>query len=531
MATLALEALSQLTRQPETSRQALSYAEDIFHLNRHSRELGLWGQLYSLLSQLGSPLRYEAQEAFTALVDESLDVVSPEALRLYLALSLQETINLAAAQMATDLSPRAGAACAQELRDAGLISTENRTVSDEVARTYFERHPQEKLLLLSRLREHTPVEQAHPIYRAIYELSQTFGGMGYWQEARGAYVHQATTLIEKGDFQGTADVLGQLQKAEHHSQQTPNPESRFLQAYALERLRHYQQGLEVLTGVQETPEIISVRAALLARTANFQDAKVLAQQVKNLDAASPRQFWVKAIALNTLGQIAYEENSLLEADVCFTQAALQWALAGHPQRELGALMNRANTLEELNRSDEAREVYEEVLKKCALDDVLRVRTLLNLGYIYEDLKAWQQAYAYYSQARAISETYGLVEQDRALVAAIYNNLGYTQVQLGHEGARANLSHAAELALEAGERFSHAAALSNLALVDGDIGKFAVALDLFEQLGSHRELAHYGELYKQMLQERIETAKEAEDTKSLHFLEETLTSFRDSERSQ
>ena len=524
LSALAHKALLQLAQQPNTRQKALTHAEEAFRLGRHSRDLGLQGQLYSLLSQLGSPLAFEAQEAFTALVEERLETLSPEALTLYLAFSLQETTNLAAAQVAADISPSTGAACLEELRDARLITSLNRPNNTEVARVYFKRHPQEKLLLLSRLRDHTPAEQAHAIYRAIYTINQTFGGMGYWEKARSAYTHKALTHIETGEFQAAADVLEQLREAEHYSQQTPNPESRFLQAYALERLSHYQQGLAVLEGVEETPEILAIRAALLARTANFQDAKALAQQVKDLNAVKPRQFWVKAIALNTLGQIAHEENSLLEAEVCFAQATIQWALAGHPQRELGALMNRANSLEKLGHVSEAKKVYEEVLGKCAQDDILGVRTLLNLGHLYEDLGEWQQAYAYYRQAHTLSETQCLEDRDTSLVAAIYINLGYAQWHLGFEEARAHLSYAVNLSLRAGEHFLYAAALSNLALVDRDIAKFAAALELFEQLGSRRKLTHYGELYKQMLQARIEEAKEAKDIKSLHFLEETLASF-------
>ena len=526
VSALALDALTYLTRQPEGKQKALVYAEEVFHLSHDSRDLDVQERLYKVLAQLDSPLALEVQKTLTTLVEERLETISADSLTLYLAFSLQEIGNLAAAQIAADISPSAGAACAHELRDATLIDAQNRVVSGEVARAYLEQHPRKKLRLLSRLRDHTPTEQAHGIYRAIYEINQTFGGMGYWEQARAAYTHKATMLIEKGEFQTAADVLGQLQEAEHHSQQTPNPEGRFLQAYALERLSHYQQGLAILEGVKETPDIIAIRAALLARTANFQEAKALAQRVKESGATSSRQFWVKALALNTLGQIAYEENSLLEAEVCFTQAALQWALAGHPQRELGALMNRANSLEKLRRGDEARQVYEEVLAKCDHGDVLRVRTLLNVGHLFEDLGEWQQAYNYYRQAHALCEAQQLEERDTALAAAVHNNLGYTQWHLGLEAARTHLNCAMTLALRAGEHLLYAVALGNLALVERDLAKLAAALELLKQLGS-RELAHYRERYEQMLRARIETAKEAEDVKSLQFLEETFASFLES----
>lgn len=523
LAQNAQDALAGLAQQPETRQDALYYAEDIFRLSLYSSDLHLWGHLHRTLSQLGSPQEREAQAVFAELVASRFDDISQEALTLYLTLSLQGVSNLAAAQVAADLSPKVGAACLGELRSANLVTAESYVINQEVAHHYFASRPQEKMALLSRLREHTPAEQAYRIYRAIYELSQTFGGVGYWEGARTAYCYKAKLLIDKGDFGAAADALAQFEEAEYHAQRTPGAENRFLQAYALERLRRYKQGLKVLVGVEQTPEITAMNAALFSRTSDFQEAKKLAQQVRAMDASTPRMFWAKAIALNTLGQIAYEENSLLEAEMCFSQATIQWALAGHPQRELGALMNRANILEELKRSDEARGVYEEVLEKCE-DDVLRVRTLLNLGFRHEELEEVSQALSFYLQAHAVCETQNLKDRDMGLVAIAYNNLGHIQWKLGHSEAHANLSYAADLALKAGERLSYAGALSNLALVERDIAKLAVALELLEQLGSHRELMYYSELYKQLLQARIGEAKKTQDTKSLHFLEETFASF-------
>ena len=532
LAALACEALTQLAQKPETREKALSCAEELFRSGRLSSDLSLQGlalqgRLYGLLTQLGSSLSAEAQAAFTVLADERLKALSPEALELYLALSLQDRANLAAAQVAAELSPKAGAVYAEELRSANLLGSANGPLESSLARHYFERHPEKQMPLLSRLREHTPTEQAYAVYHAVYTLNETFGGIGYWREARAAYAHKAAELIENGEFGAAAAVLGQFREAEQQSQQTPEPGTRFLHAYALERLSHYQEGLDVLHDVEQTPEILAISAALLARTANFGDAKVLAQKVRqldSLDAANARTAWLRALALNTLGQIAYEENSLLEAEVYFAQATLQWALAGHPQRELGALMNRANSLEKLGHIDEARKVYEEVLEKCPPDDVLHVRTLLNLGRLYEDLGQWQQAHTYYRQAYTIGEQQRLEDRDTALAAAIHNNLGHTQGQLGHKKARTHLNYAAKLALRAGERLLYAVALSNLALIDRDLAKFAAALELFEQLGSRRELRHYGELYKEMLRARIAEAESAGDAKSLSFLRETLTLF-------
>ena len=528
LSNLAQDALTRLAQDPQTQQTVLSYAEETFKLSRHSRDLAMHGQLYQLLTRLSSPLMYEARKTFSTLADEYLEAeLSEEALRFYLMLSLQSTLNLAAAQVAADLSPHAAAACLEELRDCRLITTDNTVLSQELAHYYFEKHPQQKLSLLGSLRDNSPPEQAYSIYQNIYEITQTFGGMGYWEKARTAYCAAARAHMDNQDFQSAAEVLQQFQEAEYRNQQRPNPENRFLQAYALERLRHYTEGLQVLENVQETPEILAIKAALLVRTANYQTARALAEQVERiqletLESGQKQAIWAKAIALNTLGQIAYEENSLLEAEVCFDQATIQWALAAQPQRELGALMNRANVLEQLERVEEARRVYEEVLDKCEGDSILRISTLLNLGYMYENLEDWQEAYEFYEQARRTAEEEPTVQRDLDLVAGIYNNLGNAQRRLGFEDARASLKRAVDLSLRAGARLWYAKSLSNLAMLDQDIGKFTVALDLFRQLGSQRELEHYGHHFRTMLRDHIVRARSARNTENLLFLMKTFS---------
>jgi tetratricopeptide (TPR) repeat protein len=493
-AQLALLELADAALTSGQLERARAFTEEACRIDSSGRDQAIFARLRALLLEVRSPLA-DALNIGANLGDLRL-TLSPEALRLYLVLCLQEQPNLAAAQHAAELSARSGAYCLEELRGAGLFLPDA-SLFREPGRRHLETHPAEQMALLSALREHTPPEQAYPIYRDIFMLSHTFGGVGYWERARLAYGQRARSLIVEQDFAGAATVLAQFQRAEFLDQQTPHPENRFLLAYALERLRRFEQGLESLEGVAHTPEVLAIRAALLVHTGDLSAAREAAERVARDPLATP---WAKAIALNASGQVAVEDDRLLDAEVAFDQAGVMWSLAGHPQREIGALVNRANVLERLGQLEEAQHTYEEVLRRAGRDHILRTRTLLNLGYAYERLEHWTQAHDYYQQAQALCDANNVATSDGALAASVLNNLGYAQWKLHrHDAARASLEQALPLARDAGDRRLYGVALGNLGLIESSVGKLEMALTLLEQLGNRRDLEDYTALYETMLE--------------------------------
>ncbi len=482
-------------------------------------------RLRRLLTDLRSPFASSLDGAMGASLEALELSLSPDALRLYLVLSLQQHPNLAAAQRAVELSARAAADALEELREA-RVALADWSLLLEPARRHLDEHPAEKMALLSALRSHTPPEQAFGIYRAIFELSHSFGGVGYWERARAAYGHQASALIAAQDFQGAVDALAQLQRAEYLNQQTPDPQTRFLHAYGLERLRHFNQGLEVLDGVPETPEVLAIKSALLMHTGDYSSARQAAERVIKNAASSA---WARAIALNSAGQIAYDGDRLLEAEVFFDQAGVTWSLAGHPQREAGAFVNRANVLERLGRVDDARRAYEDALSRAGRNDALRTRTLLNLGYMYERLEGWEKALGFYEQARALCETGDLARKDGALAASVFNNLGYVQWKLGlRDPARVSIERAMRLAQTAGDRRLYGVALGNMALIERTVGKLEMALELFRQLGNDRDYEEHAALYVQMLEELL-AESEGQPQSVRFYLDKLMDHFDRHER--
>ncbi|NJK45407.1 MAG: tetratricopeptide repeat protein, partial [Pleurocapsa sp. SU_196_0] len=109
----------------------------------------------------------------------------------------------------------------------------------------------------------------------------------------------------------------------------------------------------------------------------------------------------------------------------------------------------------------------------------------------------------------LSQRQDLASNDAALVASVFNNLGYTEWKLGwRDQARGSLNAAMELALRTGEKHTYAAALGNFALVERSVGKLEMAIDLLRQLGAQRHLEEFSALYRELLQTLLLEARTA-----------------------
>jgi len=327
----------------------------------------------------------------------------------------------------------------------------------------------------------------------LYHLSRNFGGIGYWARARQAYCFEAKGLIQAEAYSEAAQLLEQFEQAERLNGQAPHPDNRLLQAYALERLGQRARGLEVLEGVetsaethsqtqaQARAEVQALRSALLVQSIDPQQAETLALGVVSGQYGEASSF-ARALALGTLGQAAYGAEHYVQAERFFEQSAILWALEGYPKREIGGLMNRATALQQLGRQAEVRLLYRDLLGQVGLE-TLRVRILLDLGYLAEQEEDWPSATEHYRDARELAETLNLEQLDAALLSNILHNLGHAEFQLGNTpGARTHLQQAMNLALSAGNRVRYAIALGNLGMVERSSTKLEMATGLLDELG-------------------------------------------------
>ncbi len=481
------------------------------------QEPALLAQLYNLLLLMGHQSVSQVRQAFerylTTLLDETL--LSTEALHVLLALSLQAELNQVAVQRAVGLSPKQMATCREELIRVKLLGANCQILAKDIPAHYLEQHPGLQTSLLISLINHTAEEQALPLFRSIFRATQTFGGMGYWPKALAVYTTKARHLIAQDQYEEAFTLLSEWKKAEELSQQDINSHARFLLAYCLERLERYTEGLGVLEHVSETADIRALRALFLLKAGHFQEAKELALRVREEGLSSHSESWARAISANVLGQIAYEEAQLYDAESYFDEAAIQWQSAQLPRRVLGALMNRANVFESLGEKERAVETYLQVIHASDLFPALKIHSLLNIGYLFEQEENWDEARQLYEQAHKVCQE--LNHLTPALVARVHNNYGYSLWQTQQLSlAIKHISEAIRLALESGERLTYAKALGNLALIYSDVGKMEVSLRLFQEMGVKSELLKYKELFINEITKKMSESQHLANVEALNF---------------
>lgn len=497
-----------------------NYSNSLLKLSDlEEQEPALLARLYHLFLSLGQAGASQVRQAFEGYLNHLLaeTLLSQEALHVLLALSLQADLNLVAVQRSLSLSPKQMATCREELIRVKLLGANSQVLAKDITNYYLEQHPGLKTSLLLGLLNHTAEDQVLFLFRSIYQATQTFGGIGYWSKALAVYTSQAQNLIAQDKFEEAFALLSEFKQAEEINQGDPSHHARFLLAYCLERLGRYKEGLEALEGVSETDDIRSIRALFLLKAGQLQEAKELALAVREKVLSSHLQSWARAIAANVLGQIAYEENLLHDAESYFDEAAVQWQAAQMPKRVLGALMNRANVFESLGEKERALETYKQVISASGPFPALKIHSLLNMGYLYEQEEKWREAFEFYQAAHRQCQNMSQITP--ALAARVHNNYGYSCWQTQQSSlAVEHINEAIRLALEAGERLTYAKALGNLALIFTDVGKMEASWRLFQEMGAQYELEQYRTLFVSALDAKVKASEATSDTEAFTFYE-------------
>ncbi|MEZ4632703.1 MAG: hypothetical protein R2880_18660 [Deinococcales bacterium] len=494
LAAETLLALSQEARAKGDMLNVKHYSESLFELSQKQPEPALLNQLYQLLLYAGSDLAKQVRHHFESYIDTALEEgrLNELSLRLFLALSLQEPPNLAAIQASLNISPKSSASYLEELIAEGLVGAGLEVLASDIAKDYLDKHPTLSMELLGKLRDYSPERQALSVFRALYQRTQSFGGMGYWPKAREAYRLKALDYFKDETFAELASLLDELKEAEDSHQQSPLTSLRFLHAYAFERLRQPQKGLAVLENVEADGQILALKSALLLRTSDYHQAKTLAEEVLQEARSSSPKDYSRAIAANTLGQIAYGQSLLEQASYYYDEATSQWQLAQVLSRELGAKMNHAIILGLMGEHDAAKLTYENLIGRAAAFPLLKTRAFVNLGYLYEQASLWDEALNYYHQAEMTLGQEALEGQDMLLYAQILNNLGYSYWQKGDKtGAHGYFERGLEQAAQSGERLTYALALGNLGAMQGSSAKLESALRLFNDIGHQQQEVYEG----------------------------------------
>lgn len=530
-----LERAEELLSQ-QRAKEARALAERAYTLSEAPEmEPALLARLQRLLAQTGSDLSTRVGSAAKA----GLDDLPQTARKVFLALALQDQPNLAIVRSALEIPLSELTQAHETLILAGLIDANNRVLAEGTAQSWLEAHPGERLPLLLALARATPPEGAFGFYRQILEHTQGFGGVGDFPRARAAFTARAKTLADGLKFAEVAALLEQLRKVERVLEADPDPESRFLEAYALERLGRFKDALELLQALPEkfhTPNLTALASVLLWRRGMPQEARETAEGVLQ---SGVNWLWAKATANNTLGYLAGSAGDFLEAASHFKKAAALFQAAGAKDRWVGSLNNYAIELDKIAKEAEkkgagsltlesaraeAEQAYRqalEALDQAGENPLLRSRILLNLGILWERRKDWAKAEAKYLEAVPFAETAGALE----IIARLHLNLGYAySAQHDFARARVRFKRAMDFASKAGELLTQGVAMAHLADLDDDPDVLEVALSLMEQSGHLEEVRDFLVNYEGVLKRLIGKARSLEHHHKARRLEGRLVAL-------
>ena len=276
-----------------------------------------------------------------------------------------------------------------------------------------------------------------------------------------AYRAWASELLRRGFPKRAAEMLLEA---------PAEPATLLLRARALERAQQYREGLELLQGLEASPEVLALRGAILWRLGRTQEAKEASEKALHGSEAA------RAEALNTLALLASLAGQHAEAASLLRRSASLWLLLGDRGRRAGALNNLAIAQSALGQ--DAESAVGEALEAAGDDLALRARTLINLGRVREGRPDRAGAAAAYQEAATLAQEAGAL----GTAARAWNNLGALEHPTSPQAARQAYQRSLALARQAGEKLLLATSLINLAELTHDREALEEALRLSEESG-------------------------------------------------
>lgn len=464
---------------------------------------------YLLLSG-GSRLAAKTSKTVSKFLEES--ELSKDGLRLFLALSLQEKVDFGVARAALKLSAKSASKALEELILAGLVGGGAEVRATNIAENYLDERPTLRLPLLLDLASATPKEEAFSIYKKIYQLDNTFGGIGFLQKARVTYLLKAWQLARKQEFQKVAQILKDIRAAEVRLDLEPDLEVRFLEAYSLERGANYKEILDLIKdpNVEAVPRLLALKATSLMRLGNQKKAQKLAQVALEKADDSKEGRWARALALQCLGNIAYNIGNSEHAISLWKQAETYWSLLKEKHRQVGILNNIANAMAQAKTPlQDIVDIYNEALElldKCDNVAVQKSNILINLGFSYSEHKQFDKVEKYYLKALNLLQDEQLLDKALHQVAILHLNLG--ALYLNHQNipdiarAASCLKMAITTSLKSGATNCQAISLAELAILKESPELMHTALEILEANNSKPELEIYRQDYEKLLKKQL-----------------------------
>jgi tetratricopeptide (TPR) repeat protein len=449
-----------------TGREALPFSVDVMidlqPLSQTALETALYSQTGGVPRLVGAQLRGEP-------LAEALEVTLatlPETTRhVYLALALLNNADLSLVRQALELSAPDLATALESLLRSGLSETSGQVRARELAQEYLQARPVLHSDIALKLARCLDDKEAFPLYQVARSLWTSEDAA----KARQSYLAWGAETLERGFPQHAARLLEDL---------TPDAEVAYLRSSALEQAGLYAEALACVEKVAENPRLLALKATLLWRLGKPDEAEKAANKALEGDSEA------RALALDTLGELARSRGAFDEAMKFYKRAGVLWRAVGNGRRWVLDLNNVGIVFSSKGKEEEAIKQYQMALEATTTNGLLKGLILGNIAFSQERLGRFQDAIDTYQKA------INLAEKSQATVSECYawNNLALVferQEQFGE--AKHAYEKALELAYKTNETLMIGLTLANLAELDKDYEAMTEAALFLEKAG-HIEMA-------------------------------------------
>lgn len=392
-------------------------------------------------------------------LDAHLTLLGPDHRRLFLALAAQDTPNLSATRAALNLSAATLAGTLDTLTREGLTTQGGSIRASTPARHLLDAHPLDTALTHLHLARHHPTDTAWPHWlaaRDLWELEDTpkCAAAAHWhadQEMKRGYPARAARTLE---------VAPQTD------------EVKLLRGWALIYSGEYQNALEVVSKVADSPEAQVARASVLFRTGENEKAYQLAVPLKHGNSS------VSAHATFVLGLLHRHREDYEQARQNFRRSARLWHLQGNLFEEVQSASLAASAACRLHQSapDNA---FEPILARAEGQPAAEGLVLINYAVELEHAGQLTQVTDLLSRAAEHMTQSGNLNG----VAIAANNLGLRHHLDGNlVQAKHWYRESIDLTIRTGDIRLLGLALSNLSELEADLAGLEDALMLLTESG-------------------------------------------------
>lgn len=449
-----------------TGRETLPFSVDVMidlqPLSQTALETALYSQTGGVPRLVGAQLRGEPlAEALEATL-----VNLPETARhVYLSLALLNDADLSLVRQALELSAPELATALESLLRSGLSETSGQVRARELAQEYLQARPVLHSDIALKLARCLDDNAAFPLYQVARSLWTAEDAA----KARQSYLAWGAETLERGFPQHAARLLEDL---------TPDAEVAYLRASALEQAGLYAEALACVEKVAENSRLLALKATLLWRLGKPEEAEGAANLALEGDSEA------RALALDTLGELARSRGAFDEAMKFYKRAGVLWRAVGNGRRWVLDLNNVGTVYSSKGNEEEAIRNYQTALEATNDNGLLKGIILSNIAFSLERSGKANEAIKVYEETIQLTKLSNFTMGE----CRAWNNLALVfERQEKWEEAKHAYEKALELAYKTNETLMIGLTLANLAELDKDYDALTEAILYLDKAG-HTEMA-------------------------------------------